>query len=278
MTPDEAMARLQAREAAATQPSGLTVAQVDELRAKIARLESENESLKQSLARARPVPVGESDVQPSATTRPDGYTDTQWLLAKTILDYRVEVLKKLREAQSAAANAQGRTYFDGPGFLHTNKWIYVPPDPAIQQRVEDLTKIARRQRAGELIVPDLFVDDLKVGEIGEIAYSPGTLGPTDLHKVAFHVAEVVDRTDILGSMFNQDIWITGIRTTGIVDDREIELNGIFFVRGTKTYPTNSGAQRTVLLMEPVDDSNIKEAVDFLQSAGGKPASAPGGSP
>jgi hypothetical protein len=87
MSPDEAMKRLEERQteraASATQPSGLTVGQVDDLRREIEQLKSENAGLKAKidiLSQDVSTSQGDPGPQAAATTQPVGFTGVQWLL------------------------------------------------------------------------------------------------------------------------------------------------------------------------------------------------------
>jgi hypothetical protein len=202
-----------------------------------------------------------SSVAPS--TRPCGFTDAQWLLAKAIVDYQGEAPRDLAETNDELSKAQNVTYFDGSGFLHSNTWVHVPPSPALHQRVQGLSAIVRQQRLGQMVVPDLYTDQIKIGEVGQIANTIYPIGDPHSHIILIHLDQILDDDNMLATMGDQDIWIAGMSTAGLVDDQDIRISGIFYVSGTRTYDTVLGAQRTVLLMETVDDTNIKMIVDYL---------------
>ena len=54
-----------------------------------------------------------------------------------------------------------------------------------------------------------------------------------------------------------DLWIRGLPTQGVVDDMDLDADGVmFYVTGTKTYRTVRGNDKTVFLVDAFKESEI----------------------
>jgi hypothetical protein len=83
-----------------------------------------------------------------------------------------------------------------------------------------------------------FKDDIKVGLI------------STLH--SFRMKQVSDETNAIISVKDVDIWFKGLPTKNFADDTNYTLDEPipYFITGTKSYATVTGAKRTILLAEP----------------------------
>jgi hypothetical protein len=109
------------------------------------------------------------------------------------------------------------------------------------------------------IIPILDLFQLKDGGIGTLS------------KGVAEVAQVIDASTAIlrppGDSGDRDFWVEGLNTEGFVDGRSIELNlpvsgsakgCILFFKGSKTYPTVSGGNRTIRQASIVQLSSLNE--------------------
>ena len=98
------------------------------------------------------------------------------------------------------------------------------------------------------------------------------LSPSDLQDDSFgyleywytEVAQVIGASDVLlivGNPRNPPIWLEGCSTKGLADGDKVRLVGLVHVKGTKSYTTVAGAQKTVRVVRLVtaDDVHRLEA-------------------
>jgi hypothetical protein len=93
-----------------------------------------------------------------------------------------------------------------------------------------------------------------IGDVGGL--KAGAIGYVHLRKVN----QVIDAENVIvtatpfssngGVGERQDVWISGVKTQGMVDDQLSGEEIAIHVVGTKTYGTAAGSQRTILLAEP----------------------------
>lgn len=113
----------------------------------------------------------------------------------------------------------------------------------------------RREKA---VVPEISAKELAVGKAGRIVYMPD-FWPNSVSR--FKVVQVVDGNQMLVLGLNPEatlLWVKGVKTDGIVDDADFNLDGPFVVTGTTTYNTAGGATKKVFVIEPFDTSDVSE--------------------
>jgi hypothetical protein len=244
MTPEEALANLAiqqaARASAATQPSGLTNAEADELRRQIIRLETENAQLKKQLATITTAASALSapTSQPDPLDKPN-YTEGQWALANAMAAYRATIDSDLHRLVAATDAARATA---GPTWLKSQDDL-----------INKLRDRSRKLYAWQPVSPDLDFYSLKVGSIGRL---------TNLRR---EVVQVTEATDLIAAVGTNAFWLHGVDTSKMTDGASFTLNGVFYVPSTKKYDTAGGATRTLLLLETVDDANMKPAMDYLRA-------------
>jgi hypothetical protein len=242
MTPEEAQAKLAAAQAArassATQPSGLTNAQADDLRRQIARLEAENAQLRKQLAAmtaaapAVTAPTSQSD----PSVKPD-YTESQWKLAQAVIDYRANIDTEIKRKIAVGGYAQ--------------------------ETISKLQNDSRKLQNWEIIFPELDLGKLAVGQFGLPMKLVGF--GLEQYSVQMGILEINSPEDMILDNFGHPIWLSGKSTEGLVDGKLFPLKGVYWVSGTKSYTNVAGARSTIFLIEPVDASNLKPAVDYLRA-------------
>lgn len=207
-----------------------------------------------------------------STERPTGYSEAQWTLAQAAFDYRSKCVSEIAEAQKALDSPNEPVImFGGNGGVPPVE-PKSPETAKAQREWVDMLKDRRDKISrGQVVVPDITALPLTAGNAGHL----------DLR---FVVEQVISKTEMIAHPFSrvldpaaslryarlhwakdaetQDLWISGYSTTGLADDQQAEVKGDFFVSGSKTYPTASG-RRTILILERVDTSNLKPALDYL---------------
>jgi hypothetical protein len=162
--------------------------------------------------------------------RPTGYSDAQWTMAKAAAGYRGDCVSEL---QYAKQHGDAKT-------------------------VASLEDQLKKLRAGDVVIPNMprFLTDWKAGASGHM-------------ELKFDVNQVESKTEMLASPAIMgggdvpDFWIQDYPTDGVADGQEVLVSGDFCISGTKVYSTVTGANRTVLILEKIDTSNLKPAVDYL---------------
>lgn len=81
------------------------------------------------------------------------------------------------------------------------------------------------------------------------------------------VQQVIDDSTLMARIKDESFIITGVSTKGIVDDRRVDLPGLFISKGTRQYITVLGAKRTVLEYTPCK-VNEQEWLDAMKAAFG----------
>jgi hypothetical protein len=199
--------------------------------------------------------------------RPSGYSDAQWTLAKLAFDYRGQCASELEQARQElnTPNEPARMLSNG-GF---GGGVIAPEQPksqdetkADQERVNTLQDRLNKIRRGEVVIPNMRAP---------FPWTAGAAGHLDMR---FVVNQVVSGTEMIAQpvvgihpaeidIESRDFWVSGFPTAGLADDQETEVKGDFCITSTKTYTTSLGAKRTIFVLEPIDTSNLKPAVDFL---------------
>ena len=114
-------------------------------------------------------------------------------------------------------------------------------------------------------IPIIGNVSIAVGEIGQFAdwreFQAAESGNYKGYKCK--VIQVIDSTNMLVEVYYsgigispraKSIWIEGMATNGIVDDQNLILTQVFYIKGTKTYSTQFGSTSTVFHAQVV---NIK---------------------
>lgn len=129
---------------------------------------------------------------------------------------------------------------------------------AMKQQLEALKKTPTSQPATKPKDPTppvktrFFSGNLKVGDVGRFPYNAKIIqitGPKDM------LVSIIP-TDTSKRM---QIWISGGKTEGLVDDQRIKLIGAYKIIGTKSYTTVGGARATVFLVKPLEKRSVKPA-------------------
>ena len=102
--------------------------------------------------------------------------------------------------------------------------------------------------------------EAKEGSVGRIRwktegyYKPNDFGPWELCIPVdgrVHIFQIVNESAMIVKGFDGDyLWITGHSTKDLIDDKDIDLNGLFKYGGTKTYETATGS-KTVYVFDEI---------------------------
>ena len=149
-----------------------------------------------------------------------------------------------------------------------------------QQRKITEERLGRLKTGKEFAVPSLFdYDKMEVGLIGTFdpyrmerdvsqARESRSLTGRPAHRVnnSPRVVQVIDDKNMLIEVRWRDAswgpyWITGHHTEGLVDERPVELPGVFWISGTKQYDTADDSTQTVLMLEPIDIEAVLAAYE-----------------
>ena len=110
-------------------------------------------------------------------------------------------------------------------------------------------RLQRLESRSELVMPEL-PRKLQVGAVGVLEHRHG------------NSVQVIDATNMLVEipLTEERVWISGVSTAGIADDKGVELPQVFEVTGTTSYQTALGAKRTVLMLERFDTAGAEALV------------------
>ncbi len=139
--------------------------------------------------------------------------------------------------------------------------------PDKQTRLDHIAKIESQLQVSEETIVDMqqghkvpFLcisnkEDPAVGQLGRLPHQHVEItqvtGPMDmLVQVTWHSR--FPRNPDLRFAF----WVHGVPTSGFADDSRQWLNQVFFIARTKTYESVTGGSETVLVIEPVDMSEV----------------------
>ena len=95
---------------------------------------------------------------------------------------------------------------------------------------------------------------LRNGDMGVPYYSAGSSSTSSRMSVTW----IINSDEMVISSGN--LWIKGVSTAGLTDRSTIDLEGAFFVDGTKTYTTSAGKSITVPCLVRIDVTKIKVAL------------------
>jgi len=134
-------------------------------------------------------------------------------------------------------------------------------------------------------MPRLYLWSLKVGDIGRLA--GGLSSTSDQTENRFQVLQVVDENNMLiqshdkGVIINgagmtvwrvrKTVWVSGVKTDGIVDDAWVAFPQVFEVKKTRRYGTALGGSSTVFELSPFP---IQDATALTAELGPKPKPKP----
>ena len=114
------------------------------------------------------------------------------------------------------------------------------------------------QRARPPSTPKIWVHNIKVGRFGTLVDPSVYLGPGRSVSHWFNVFNIVNENEMLVQMYDQNVWVRGIPTTGLVDGKRVSLDRVFEVTGMKRYPTAIGGSTTVFVIEPFEPPSLSE--------------------
>jgi len=120
------------------------------------------------------------------------------------------------------------------------------------QRIQYLRRHRDEHEKAPFIRPRIVPKELKVGQIGGIAY-------------LVDIFQVIDKRNMLIKASDTVIWLQGFDTAGLVDDGRIKLTELLEVVGTRTYEAAIGTN-TIFVVEPFDDTELKQHLAALAAA------------
>lgn len=98
-----------------------------------------------------------------------------------------------------------------------------------------------------------------VGDVGRLHRKSIETDDGDTIEYVGRIVQIADENNMLVKLGAADVlddgelvWMSGIPTGKLFDDRPIVLNEVFVVSGSKSYGTAAGATKTVPLLEAVD--------------------------
>ena len=111
--------------------------------------------------------------------------------------------------------------------------------------IDELNKLIDDYATSDRLPPAMIDTPLQIGSVGTVSSAT--------------IVQVLDAGAFLGQIEGKDAWIVA-PTKGMVDDSQVDLDGIFEINGTKSYDTEFG-QRTVFLLTPVDAAKLQPYLD-----------------
>jgi hypothetical protein len=128
-----------------------------------------------------------------------------------------------------------------------------------ENQIKELQNQIDGFKSGNIIMPDLLLDEIGVGKAGILTY-PGNVNVRDPKEIKAKIIQIVNDNEMLMEIFGQTFWVK-LPTEGLVDDKQIILNGLFVVICTKKYSTSMGGSKTVYVIERIDPNWLKTEVN-----------------
>lgn len=126
-----------------------------------------------------------------------------------------------------------------------------------QKRREVIDTLARLRQGKATVKPEFSYTGIRVGLIGRLVST-------------LRVLQVIDASNFLGiacspmaSLRLQPIWVSGLSTENLVDDKTVGIPYCLWVQGTTKYRTLLGT-KTVFKLRVVDIEALKKAVQKLR--------------
>ena len=189
---------------------------------------------RQAAAATRPVATRPAEATvPMA--RPAGLGVGQWALAYRLALHQNYIPEHIATARHDMQIASARGSFVGE----------------LKQRIVDLQNDMEAEARGDYPRLGLFA-----GRVGIAGWAE-----------TFKILQVIDSRNMRAEYGDQDIWLSGVDTQGLSDDKQLSAPGWYWGSGTKSYDTVVG-QRTVILIEPISDNGVFDAVKWLRSPAG----------
>lgn len=275
----------------------LLKAEVKMLRSTVQPQRQEIEQLKAQLAEARKrQPTSRPSTQPAREAK---NIPPEWIASFQLADtQRRQRVTRIEEQTAVVKEKISRIKkgeYDGGYFRQKKKGV---PRRILEQRrdrikqekekIADLNSKVSDLKASSVEPP--IIKELTGGCVGRLPHSEGV-----------QVKQIIDNNQMLASVLMKLvpqyrrvtrsrfltrapisgyderrtlIWFKGIKTAGLVDDKAVEMDGLFIISGTKKYTTVAGSTKTVFVLEPVDEQRWRAACKAwkkLQNAKPPPA-------
>lgn len=233
--------------------------------------------------------------------KPEEVSDSQWLMAQTIVQYEKDLPEKIKEAKKDIFLLK-RARFVNRSSKETHKFIdgrYIFYKKHADGSRRDYESLKNKQnsliekqerilntleedyksfRKGDMAVPTfpLYKTAIKVGQIGcfitNHMHNGKNFGDepvvTQSKEVYFEILQITGDKEAIGYAGAQEILIriTGYDFSNLIDGKKLWIDGFFHISQTYRYETVVGGSKTIFQFDYIEKKDMNKLVNMLKES------------